>query len=92
MTKSDNSEIAVLQTKMETVLEEVKEIRQALSKIQSAIDDKFVAKEEFKEELTRLEGEFAKYKRSQAWQKVALALLTAAVTFLVVFFLDNVGI
>lgn len=75
-TKSENADIAVLQTQMKTVQDAVMRIE---TKLDTQINT-YVTKNEFDE-----------YKKSQNWQKVFLSVGSLVVGALVAYFFSTIG-
>lgn len=74
-TKSENSDIAVLQDQMETVKTDLKTANDGIKAISAALSEKYVRKEEFK---------------SFKWITVPLVIIiTAAITALVSFYFTH---
>lgn len=78
--KSENSEIAVLQTQMEEVKDSLQELKEDIKAVRDALDNKFVTK-----------AEFDAFKQARWLAHVSVALVTAAITGLVTYFITHVG-
>jgi primosomal protein N' len=75
-TKSENADIAVLQTQMANV-------EAAVRRIETKIDNQSNAY------VTH--SEFDSYKKSQTWQKVSLGIASVIIGALVTYFFSTVG-
>ncbi len=79
LTKSENSEIAVLQNQMSTVQTDITEIKSDIKTIIATIDGNFVTK-----------AEFSEYKKSQVWQKALIAIAFSVMGALITFFFTHI--
>lgn len=76
--KSENSEIAVLQTQMQQVQDDIGEIKNSIKAIQTALDGRFVTQEVFDA-----------HRRNQWLERVIIIISTAVITSLIAFFVNN---
>lgn len=79
-TKSENADIAVLQIQMSGVQTDITDIKTDIKEIKTALEGKFVTQEQFTE-----------YKKSQAWQKVSIAIASVVLGGLVTYFFTHIG-
>lgn len=79
-TQSERTEIEVLKIQMTTAQKDISEIKADVKSIVSTLDGGFVTK-----------AEFGEYKKSQAWQKIIIALGFTVIGALTTYFFTNVG-
>lgn len=78
--KSENSEIAVLQTQMKQVQDDIGEIKVSISSISDKLDGSFVTR-----------SEFDAHRKNQWLERILTVLITAVIMGLAGFFFGNIN-